>query len=233
MLESVFESEKELRYRNSFSSVRYKIFLLLEKIYKKIIDDTDNRITTIIKYLATKNPKRVLEIGSGTLPIYKFIPEKQKKYLEYHICEVNPEKILFINKNYPNIKTIRSDALNLPYKKDSFDLVLSKGVLHHIDDKNINFVKIKRKLFIKEMMRITKNNGSIFLMDFSGNKSFGSLIWHFLHKFFFKEGEHNFYSLKESLELFRKKPLKKVSGKELGTFKGIYYYIIADKKDEN
>jgi len=233
MARSAYEPEKELNYRSSFSSIRYKIFLLLEKVYKKTINNKDDRIPIITSYLAKKKPKKMLEIGSGTLPIYKILSERQKEQIEYHICEINPEKILFINENYQKIKTTCSDALNLPYGKDFFDLVLSKGVLHHVDSEDIDLVKGKRELFVKEMMRITKNNGSILLMDFSGNKSVSSLLWHFLHKFFFKEGEHNFYSLKESLELFCHKPLKRVFGKEFGTFKGVYYYITADKKHGN
>ncbi len=80
------------------------------------------------------------------------------------------------------------------------------------------------------MMRIIKNNGSILLMDFSNNKSMISSLWHFLHKACFNEGEHNFYSLKDSLELFHDGSLKKVFGEEFDTFKGTYYYIIANKK---
>jgi len=207
--------------------------LLLEKIYKKTINNKDDRIAIITSYLAKKNPNKVLEIGSGTLPIYKFLSDEQKKRIEYHICEINPEKILFINENYPKIITTCSDALDLPYKKEFFDIVLSKGVLHHIDDDNIEVVRKKRELFIEEMERITKNNGSIFLMDFSCDKGAASQFWHFLHKFFFKEGEHNFYSLKESFELFRNKSSKRIFKKEFETYKGIYYYITADKNNEN
>ena len=230
MARSAYEPEKELNYRSSFSSIRYKIFLLLEKVYKKTINNKDDRIPIITSYLAKKKPKKMLEIGSGTLPIYKILSERQKEQIEYHICEINPEKILFINENYPKIKTTCSDALNLPYENESFNLVLSKGVLHHVDDDNTENVNKKRRLFIEEIVRITKNNGSIFLMDFAYDKSLGSLLWHFLHKFFFKEGEHNFYSLKESLVLFRHKFLKEISGKEFVTYKGVYYYITANKK---
>ncbi len=230
MIKSFYESKKEAKYRSFFSPVKYKLFLVIEKIYKKTVDNKDDRIPIIIGYLKQKKPVRVLEIGSGTLPIYKFIPKEQKKQIEYHICEVNPEKVSFLNKNYPKIRTTCSDALNLPYERDFFDLVLSKGVLHHIDDESLSLVRKKRNLFVKEMVRIIKNNGSILLMDFSNNKSVSSFLWHFLHKICFNEGEHNFYSLKESLKLFRDKKLKKVFGREFDTFKGIYYYITANKK---
>ncbi len=78
MPKSIYESKKESEYRSYFSPIKYKFFLFIEKLYKRTVNNTDNRIPIIIDYLKQKKPIKILEIGSGTLPIYKFIPKEQK-----------------------------------------------------------------------------------------------------------------------------------------------------------
>jgi ubiquinone/menaquinone biosynthesis C-methylase UbiE len=61
------------------------------------------------------------------------------------------------DKNKNNNEFIKANAINLPYRNELFDAVMSVAVLHHIDSYD-NRIK-----FIEELLRITKNNGKILI----------------------------------------------------------------------
>ena len=54
-----------------------------------------------------------------------------------------------------------SDALNLPYRSNSFDVTLNIAVLHHISS------VARRIRILKELVRVTKPNGQILIYAWS------------------------------------------------------------------
>ncbi|MEK7203443.1 MAG: class I SAM-dependent methyltransferase [Patescibacteria group bacterium] len=230
IFKSKFKGDDEIIYRNKFSEFRYKAFLFLEKIYKKYIDAKDQRLQIIVDNINKAKPKRILEIGSGTFPIYSYLPNKLKQNIHYYICEVNKKKVDYLKKNYKKINVDCSEAVHLPYKNNFFDFVFSKGVLHHIDSIDAKEREKIRLDFLLESKRVLKDGGSNLLMDFSYEKRrLSDIIWHFLHKVFLYEGEHNFYSMKVTKSLFKTANYKDITGNEFVTYKGFYYYLIAKK----
>ena len=57
---------------------------------------------------------------------------------------------------FPNISFIHGDAHNIPYPNESFDLIISRAVIHHLQDIPI---------FIREASRILKQDGILILQD--------------------------------------------------------------------
>ncbi|EJQ42707.1 hypothetical protein IEE_03745 [Bacillus cereus BAG5X1-1] len=57
---------------------------------------------------------------------------------------------------FPNISFIHGDAHNIPYPNESFDLVISRAVIHHLQD---------IPTFIREASRILKKDGILILQD--------------------------------------------------------------------
>ncbi|CAH2464752.1 MULTISPECIES: class I SAM-dependent methyltransferase [Bacillus] len=57
---------------------------------------------------------------------------------------------------FPNISFIHGDAHNIPYPNESFDLVISRAVIHHLQDV---------PTFIREASRILKQDGILILQD--------------------------------------------------------------------
>ncbi|MEK4932093.1 MULTISPECIES: class I SAM-dependent methyltransferase [Bacillus] len=57
---------------------------------------------------------------------------------------------------FPNISFIHGDAHNIPYPNESFDLVISRAVIHHLQDV---------PTFIREASRILKQDGTLILQD--------------------------------------------------------------------
>ncbi|MDM5238315.1 class I SAM-dependent methyltransferase [Bacillus cereus] len=57
---------------------------------------------------------------------------------------------------FPNISFIHGDAHNIPYPNETFDLVISRAVIHHLQD---------IPTFLREASRILKKNGVLILQD--------------------------------------------------------------------
>ena len=117
-----------------------------------------------------------LEIGCGTGEVSKYVA---KNYVGNIIAtDVDPEQIVIARKNTGTISNLtfkEVDAIDLPFDDESFDVVISFGVLHHVD---------KWKTALSEITRVLKPNGyfifaeviypeTVTNMDKSSNHSFG------------------------------------------------------------
>jgi len=69
------------------------------------------------------------------------------------------EKLRFAKTKLLNVNFICADALNMPWKSASFDVILCRDVLHHILDK---------EKIIKEIKRICKTDGKILFVEANG-----------------------------------------------------------------
>jgi ubiquinone/menaquinone biosynthesis C-methylase UbiE len=120
---------------------------------KKLVD-------RLVRLSAPKKPK-VLDVGAGTGNL-------SRKFLDYD-CNVTASDVSAkslnllkeITSHSANLKTKLIVNENLPFKNDSFDIVTSYSVLHHIPNYLNTF---------KEMLRVAKKNGLIFI-DHEANKN--------------------------------------------------------------
>ena len=101
--------------------------------------------------------KRVLEIGSGIGSDAEQIIRRGGIYTAVDLTEESVERIKmrFSLRNLPFETVERGSALKLPFAENSFDIVFSHGVLHHIPD-------IQRAQ--KEIARILKPEGVLIMM---------------------------------------------------------------------
>jgi len=233
MKEYKFNENTDKKYLSGFSSLRQNIFIILEKIYKIFINNKDGRIESIIDQISEVRPNVILEIGSGVLPIYQYLPEDMKKTCEYHICEINKKKVDYLLKKYSdtgyNLKIECSGVSPLPYEKDYFNFVISKGVFHHIDDVNPKKREEKKLSFLNEIKRVLKNDGINLLMDFYPEKKFKDIFWHRMYSLILFEGDYNYLSKKQAKQMFELTNYKDIKLYDINTFKGLYYNIIAKK----
>lgn len=79
-------------------------------------------------------------------------------------CDVSTEFVNICKNKHLNV--MEANILNLPYESNTFDNVLCVAVIHHLTTKH------DRILAIKELLRITKQNGSIFISVSSVEKLF-------------------------------------------------------------
>ncbi len=104
------------------------------------------RYESIFNLLKVKPEESILEIGSGGGHALKHI--KQSKFFPMDVSNFNLKKIR--DKSTVEIFPASGDALNLPYKPESFDYIILSEVLEHID---------KPEAALKEIFKVLKKNG--------------------------------------------------------------------------
>ncbi len=108
--------------------------------------------------------KSILDIGSGTGRVIKYIKDKMPEIMIVGVEPVKELREIGYRQGISEKELIHGDALKLQFKNGEFDLVCAFGVLHHIKTPEIA---------VSEMLRVAKK--AIFLSD-SNNFGQGSLI---------------------------------------------------------
>ena len=103
------------------------------------------RYSDNLKYL--KGRKRILDIGCGNA---KYFLKLENKYEEFWGIELSPVHFKAAKKIFPKGNYISVDGLNLPFKNESFDAIISFGAFEH----NENIITIFR-----ECSRLLTENG--------------------------------------------------------------------------
>ncbi len=113
--------------------------------------------TTYQHLIKTYNkPRSILEAGCG---IGRWVIPLSKEGYNVTGIEIEKEAVNRLNLHYraKNLKTVHGDIFNMPFDDNSFDHVISLGVLEHFEDK-----ETQRKA-IEEHVRVLKNDG-VFLI---------------------------------------------------------------------
>lgn len=137
-----------------------KIFSF-EKFYTKIADQIN-----------PSSKASILDVGTGTANLAIAI---KKRFPKVEILGIDPdEKILKIakekiKKEKLDIKLIRAFAQKLPFKKQSFNYVVSSFTIHHIPS------HLKNQAFL-EMYRVLKLGGTILIIDIGVPKNLPAKI---------------------------------------------------------
>ncbi|MEM4720136.1 MAG: class I SAM-dependent methyltransferase [Candidatus Bilamarchaeaceae archaeon] len=114
-------------------------------------DDLDVRFL-LIKKLSNLRNKRVLDIGCNIGVILRFIDNSNKKYG----IDISPELITMAKKEIPGGVFRVADAKKLPYKTNSFDVVLLVNMIEGIPINECN-------ARIAEAVRVLKKGGTLYL----------------------------------------------------------------------
>ncbi len=118
-----------------------------------------------------KKGLKVLDVGSGssTLPFY--LSKKGLRVTAFDLADDPLEKPnTDLLKLYPKVKYEKGSMLNLPFKSNTFDLVVCITAIEHLD---YNFSKKEpipyntflkhTKIALREMVRVLKKGGRLFL----------------------------------------------------------------------
>jgi ubiquinone/menaquinone biosynthesis C-methylase UbiE len=123
--------------------------------YKKILQQE------MIEYFTVKRKAKILDLGAG---VGDFAAELESKLNCQVVCaDFAKEMKKIALKNYPNLKYNTASAHKLPYKDNSFDMVIATGILHHL--------KIQGVLpaGLNEIKRVLKKNGTFCYLDRSNS----------------------------------------------------------------
>ncbi len=116
-------------------------------------DSWKDDLVFIDKFISLLSGKTVVDIGAGTGGVIKYFLDKELKptYVDFSDSFLN-----YANQNLENIEIIKSDMRDLPFQNHIFDGVFTRYCLQHL------LISDYTKA-IKELIRITKHNGYIYL----------------------------------------------------------------------
>lgn len=119
---------------------------------------------------------KILEVGGGSGAFLDQVIENTVIKDAYNI-----ELVYKTYKSQGNelISLIGGNALNLPFEDYSFDWVVTKNLLHHLVGKTRKESKQFAKRAVEELIRVTKEEGYIIILDqYNRHKSFSSIIFY-------------------------------------------------------
>jgi len=104
-----------------------------------------NKILKIIHKFGVKKDSKLLEIGTGS----GIITNELSKYFKINSVDVIDERVIKSGFKFKKI-----EDTNLPFKDNSFDLIISNQVIEHVNDYNNH---------LKEIYRCLKSDGLCYL----------------------------------------------------------------------
>lgn len=111
--------------------------------------------------------KRVLEIGCGSGYGADYLSKSASSIVA---IDISPDGISYCQDKYgkDNLIFMPADGLKLPFKSDSFDIVLSFQVIEHVDPRNVlNYLsEIKRVLNREGVFLVSTPNSRLRLLPF-------------------------------------------------------------------
>lgn len=121
-----------------------------------------NFFNTVVKTLRPLNISTVLDAGCGEgFTLDKLQKEKIGK--SYKGIEFDPQAVLTANTLYPKIDVKQGDVMKLPFKSNSFDLVVCTEVLEHLDNPKKAYRELLR--VSRKYVLITVPNEPIFTLQ--------------------------------------------------------------------
>lgn len=121
---------------NLFRCGAYNVYLRYDLVCKLLIE---------LRKKLKKDKIRILDVGGGQGVLKSFLDEN--KFI-YELVETSQEKIDFALNNKISSKLF--DGSKLPFKDNSFDIILCTHVLEHIPDEQI------REELCSEILRVSK-----------------------------------------------------------------------------
>jgi ubiquinone/menaquinone biosynthesis C-methylase UbiE len=128
----------------------------VHNVYTEIareFSDTRHSVWPSVKRFLDQIPKntRVLEVGCGNGKNLAYLDDSIEK-IGCDMCE----KFVDITRK-KGITACNANALDLPFKDNDFDVVLSVAVIHHLSTEE------RRLAAVQELIRVTKPGGVLFI----------------------------------------------------------------------
>ena len=133
------KNSRQIHLHKKLSKIYHKRF---DKIHSEIWHDHFNQklLNLINKNIKNGTNSKILDFGCGN---GVFLKELSKTYKDSEGIDISPDMLNLCDKE---LKTTIADGCNLPFDKNTFDCVISRGSLHHMSSLEKAFLEIKRVL---------------------------------------------------------------------------------------
>lgn len=153
--------------------------------------------------------KKVLDIGAWAGPFEALIYSQAK---EITAVDVEEQALKVLKQNLPNVKCVKANAHNLPFGKETFDVVTFWDVIEHIP---VGY----ELATLLEINRVLKKNGKLFLATV--NKNFWSDL---LDPAYYLAG-HRHYTENQLVKMLTDAGFKIEETKKTGSFFSSFYAL--------
>lgn len=127
---------------------------------------------------------RVLDIGCGAGRFLHLLSEMG--FSDLTGLDLSFSGVKHVKKHVSEAKTIQTDATSLPFKEDSFDIVLMVGIVYEIEDKKAHY-----KVF-EEIHRVLRQGG-LFIFVNNSPYNLGEKIFTLTESFKLKKTDKEFF----------------------------------------
>lgn len=128
--------------------LKIKIIFLLRRVIEQEFREHKKVLTNELGDVRGK----IVDVGCGVGNFSTFFPKAS-----YTGIDIDPALIAVAKAHYPGAFIV-ADAAHLPFRKNSFDVVLAVGMLHHLDAETL-------KLVIQEFARVAKKNAAVVIVE--------------------------------------------------------------------
>ena len=131
----------------------YKYFSKIYDLVNPIFYSEEMR-KTVVDMANIKQGDLVLEVGCGTgFTTYEIVRRVGEENVV--AVDITPEQMEKAIKRFPNVKFVRGDAEELPFKDNVFDATISAGSIEYWPHPQLG---------IQEMARVTKPGGRVVIL---------------------------------------------------------------------
>lgn len=139
----------------------------LNRIENPFIAGKEERLARLIAAKFPQEGKSFLEIGCGEGSNIYFLKQELPD-VAFTGIDFSPGKIAFLAAANLDVTSVCGDATAIPFKDASFDLVLCRDLLHHVD--------FSRDRVLGEALRVTRDKGVVVLIESDGRRFLNRLF---------------------------------------------------------
>jgi ubiquinone/menaquinone biosynthesis C-methylase UbiE len=139
---------------------------------------SNRRLTAVLAALPPA--RRVLDVGGGTGISEPLFPASA-----LYVClDLAPERLRTFAQAHPRRAAVAADAARLPFATASTDLVLCRGVLHHLDERRL-------QALLEEVERVLHPEGTLVILEPLLSRDWlpGRILWQLDEGAYPREGE--------------------------------------------
>lgn len=128
-----------------------------ERIAKASLGHVDALEAKLVDFVQPAGDERVLDVGTGAGPLaFALSPHVREVVGVDAVPELLEQGRAFAGERYENVELVHGDVTKLSFEIGEFDLVCSRGVLHHVP---------RPELVMAEMTRVTRPGGRLLVID--------------------------------------------------------------------
>lgn len=189
-MERIIDEEKE------YYSLVKRVFDVLAPFYDALTLPISRVRDKTVNFTDARSGSRILDVAAGTGKQAFAFAKKGYDVIGIDISEAML-KVADRKNRYENVKFKIADAVNLPFEDNSFDVSCVSFALHDMP------LAIREKA-LKEMVRVTKTDGIIVVVDYAlpKGKICRLLIYNFIKSY---EAKYYLEFIKSDLEALLKK----------------------------